>query len=462
MAVGTVVLARLLTPEDYGLVAMVAAVTSFVAGFKDLGLAASTVQRAEINHQQTSTLFWVNVAFGFVLSVVVSAAAPALAAFYREPRVLWLTVFMASTFLISSIGTQHHSLLRRQLRFGEVAGIEFGAALIAVIVAIVAALNGAAYWSLALMYGVAQLGTTAGVWLRCKWVPGYPSGAAGVRDMLAIGGYLTGFNIVNSFLRAFDRMLIGYTASAAPLGLYSRASFLVSIPMERLTAAASAVAIPVFSRLQGDPERYRAFVHTAIMLFGAVAIPFGCFAFAAADSTVLALLGAKWIGAAPIVRALSPLAIFATLETSALWVSSSTGHTQRPFAVGIALALASVGAMIVGLRWGVIGVAIGFSSAYAVVWSAALGFCLQPSPVRVGDVARALWRSGVAAAAGVMATLVAGRLDAVGQSAIVLLARDAIAFFAAYGACWLLLPGGRAKLRELQSLAQAFRPHQSP
>lgn len=450
MSAGTVVLARLLTPEDYGLVTMVTAVIAMVAGFKDLGLASLTVQRPEITHQQTSALFWVNVAFGLFLMVVVSAAAPALAWFYGEPRVLWMTVAMASTFLVSGLAVQHHSLLRRQLRFGEVAGIELCATLLAVSGAIAAAMNGAEYWSLVLMYVLTQVFITAGAWLRCSWRPGRPARAAGVRAMLAYGGYLTGFNIVHSFLRSFDRILIGWAASAGPLGLYSRASFLVGIPTQRLSNAATGVAISVLSRLQHEPERYRAFVLTATLLFGSLAIPLGAFAFAAADSIVLVVLGTQWAAAAPILRALAPTAAFATFETAAMWVSASTGQTRRQFQVGVAAAIGSIAAMIAGLQWGVTGVAVGFSAATAIAWTAGLVYCLQPLSVTIADFLSVLWRPALAAAIAAAVTIGVGAGGFFG-SAVLLLAAQTIAFTAAYAACWLLLPRGRATVKEMLS-----------
>jgi O-antigen/teichoic acid export membrane protein len=457
LAIGTVVLARLLTPKDYGLVAMVTAITSVVAGFKDLGLAASTVQQPEVTHQQTSTLFWVNVAFGLLLTVLISVAAPALAWFYDEPRVSALAVAIASTFLISGLGTQHHSLLRRQLRFTELATIELVATVVAVGVAIGAALNGASYWSLVLLYVLVPVCIAIGAWLRCSWRPGRPARSAAIAGMLSYGGYLTGFNIVNSMLRSFDRILIGLTASAVPLGLYSRASFLVFIPTERLSGAATSVAIPILSRLQDDLPRYRAFVLMATLLYGAIAIPFGWFAFAGADSIVLAVLGEKWMGTSPILRALAPMAVFATLEAAAMWVSASAGHTARQFRVGVWLAIVAGVAMAVGLRWGVIGVATAFSSAYAVSWIAGLRYCLEPSPVNLSDVMRVLWRPMLASIAGVVVMIGGARLGPELGSATLALARDLTLFAVTYGAAWMVIPGGRATIHDMRTLAKALR-----
>jgi uncharacterized membrane protein len=115
--ISTVVLARLLTPADYGLVAMVAAVSGLVQIFADAGLSQATIQRPEVNHRQVSTLFWINVGFSFLLMVVLSALAPALAWFYGEPRVALITLVVAGTFLFGGLTVQHDALLRRQMRF---------------------------------------------------------------------------------------------------------------------------------------------------------------------------------------------------------------------------------------------------------------------------------------------------------------------------------------------------------
>lgn len=457
LSVTTIILARLLTPEDYGLVAMVTAVTSFVAGFKDLGLAASTVQRLEINHAQTSALFWLNVAFGMLFAMVVSASAPGLAWFYQEPRVAWVTVAMASTFIFSGLATQHHSLLRRQLRFGEIAGIEFVATLLAAMAAIVAALRGAEYWSLVLMHALTSLLTMAGVWVRCSWRPGKPARAAGVREMLSYGGYLTGFNIVSSFLRSFDRVLIGWSAAAGPLGLYSRASFLVLIPTVRFSGAATAVALPVLSRLQNDPARYRAFILMATLLFGGVSIPLGFFAFAAADPIVLALLGPQWGGTAPILRALAPIAALAALEAATLWVTASTGNTRRQFMLGVTTTVVAVIAMSVGIRWGVVGVAIGFTIAQTVACTVGLAYCLQPLSFKAADFFVVLWRPAAAAAVAAVVIVVANRTVLADRGAVLILVVDLCAFVVSYGLCWWVLPNGRATIREMMALAGSLR-----
>ncbi|HPT99091.1 MAG TPA: oligosaccharide flippase family protein, partial [Armatimonadota bacterium] len=120
----SMVLARLLAPSDFGLLAMVTAVTGFAAIFRDMGLSMSTVQRQTITHAQVSTLFWINVAVGCGLALVLSAAAPLVAKFYGRPELLTITLAIAPTFVFSSLGIQHGALLRRQMRFAAVASVQ--------------------------------------------------------------------------------------------------------------------------------------------------------------------------------------------------------------------------------------------------------------------------------------------------------------------------------------------------
>src|SRR5262249_18897970 len=148
-SVSTVVLARLLTPVDFGIVAMVTAVTGLGQAFADFGLSEATIQRKEITHNQVSTLFWINVAIGLGLMLVTMGAAPVLAWFYREPRLKDITFLMSLTFLISSLRVQHDALLKRQMRFLSLAVRDVASWGVAVPVAIAMAWRGAGYWALA-------------------------------------------------------------------------------------------------------------------------------------------------------------------------------------------------------------------------------------------------------------------------------------------------------------------------
>ena len=174
-------LARLLTPADFGLVAMVTAITGLGQAFADLGLSEATIQHPEISHNQVSTLFWINVAIGLTLTSITAALAPVLAWFYREPRLKDITFLVSLTFLIGGLRVQHDALLRRQMRFSSLAIRDVASYVLAVPVAIIMAWRGAGYWALVALPLILNLTQMALSWLMVRWIPGLPRRDAKVR-----------------------------------------------------------------------------------------------------------------------------------------------------------------------------------------------------------------------------------------------------------------------------------------
>src|SRR5271170_5910836 len=175
-----VVLARLLGPKDYGLVGMVTAFTGVLTWFRDFGLSAAAVQRADITRDQHSTLFWINVLLGALLALVTLAAAPAIAAFYHEPRLLWVAAVLGMAFLFNSVGIQHSALLQREMRFTALSAISALSLIVGTAIAIGAAAIGYGYWALVASSVATPLVASIGFWLATGWVPGMPRRHAGI------------------------------------------------------------------------------------------------------------------------------------------------------------------------------------------------------------------------------------------------------------------------------------------
>src|ERR1700733_14789792 len=209
-SVATVVLARLLTPADFGLVAMVTAITGLAQGFADLGLSEATIQHPEINHNQVSTLFWINVAIGLALTLIAVALAPLLAWFYREPRLRDITFLISLTFLIGGLRVQHDALLRRQMRFSSLAIRDIASYVVAVPVAILLAWRGACYWALVAMPLILNLSQMTLSWLMVRWVPGLPRRDAKVRSLIAFGGNIAASYLIFNLNNNADNVLIGW------------------------------------------------------------------------------------------------------------------------------------------------------------------------------------------------------------------------------------------------------------
>src|SRR5206468_3839477 len=178
------VLARLLSPQDFGLQGMVVVVTGFLGLFRDAGLGMATIQRLEVTHEQTSTLFWINVAVGALLATLCGLLAPVIVTFYHEPRLYWVAVVSGMTFMFNGLAAQHSALLQRAMRFVTQAKIGVLSLMVASATGIVMALLGCRYWSLVGMALAGSIVSTAGVLLAVPWFPGPPRRRSGIRSML--------------------------------------------------------------------------------------------------------------------------------------------------------------------------------------------------------------------------------------------------------------------------------------
>ena len=230
----TVVIARLLTPQDYGLVAMASVVIKFTNRFQNFGLSAAIVQKSQINHQQISTLFWINTAISTVIGAFIAVLSPAIAGFYQEPRLVNIMLVLSVVFIFSGLSIQHRALLQRQMRFTSIAWIELISMFSGVMAGMIAALLNAGYWALIILQVAMAVSYNLGIWLSCSWRPGLPVWNSGVGSLLAFGGNLTAFNLVNYFSRNLDNILIGRYWGSQELGLYAKAYQLLLLPIQQI------------------------------------------------------------------------------------------------------------------------------------------------------------------------------------------------------------------------------------
>jgi len=381
----TVILARLLTPADFGLIAMVMAVTGFIMVFKDLGLSMATVQRAEINYDQVSTLFWVNVAISIILMLVTLSLAPAVAWFYNDSRLIAITSTLSIAFIFGGLTVQHQALLRRQMRLAAVAIIDVAAMAAGILTAVFCAWVGFGYWALVWMQ-VATAGVNAvGVWIANGWRPGWPVRHSGVRAMLRFGGYLTGFSFVNYFARNLDNVLIGYFCGAQPLGLYSKSYSLLLLPIGQIVAPMTSVAVPALSKLQHEPESYRRYYLKALGLIAYFTFPLVTAIAVLSTELVNLFLGAQWLDAVPIFTILAVAALFQPVGSTVGWIYVSLGQTRRMFVWICIAAPLIVLSFLIGLRWGPVGVASCYAICNIVLFYPQFAFALKFSPIRVRD-----------------------------------------------------------------------------
>lgn len=453
----TAVLARLLTPADFGLVAMVAAFTGFVGLFKDLGLSMATVQRVEITSEQVSTLFWANVVVSIILAAVGMALAPAVTWFYGEPRLGLVTIAISATFIFGGLAAQHTALLQRRLRFASLALIDVVSMLCGVGIGVLLALLGAKYWALIAMTAAQSFLAALGAWIASGWRPGMARRGSGILPMLKFGGNLTGFNSLNYFTRNLDNILIGSVLGSMQLGIYSKAYNLLTVPISQINAPLAAVAMPTLCRLQHNPAQFRRYYLRAVEMIAFFGMPLVAYAFVHANDLIRVLLGAQWMGAVPVFRWLAPAAFIGTLNVAPGWLCGSLGRTNRQFRWAILSTPVMVAAFVVGLRWGAVGVAAAFSISWCGLFFALLAYSCKGSPVRLRDIMVRVWRPALAAIGAAATTTILSPLAAsCGNAAVRASIGMCFYAFSFLGIC-MFLPNGRRALNDLVSIVARHR-----
>ena len=361
------VLARLLVPRDFGLVAMVTTVMGFLRIFQDAGLSTATGKRQEITHAQVSNLFWVNVALGGIITLFVAALAPAVAWFYREPRLIGITLVLSITFVLASSAVQHTALLNRQMRFSVIAMIDVVSLVAGYLTGIGMALSKCGYWALV---GASVTQATikfALTWSISRWRPRLPSRNTHTWHLLTFGANITAGSLMYSLARGADNLLIGRFFGAAAVGLYTRGSMLLLRPLEQLMIPIYTVLVPTLSRMQGQPDRYR---RTFLQAFEAIALmsflSAGLF-LALSYPLTLAVLGPKWEAAAVIFASFTFAGLAYPLTYASTWLFGSQGRGKDWVVSSSIVSSVTLCSFLAGLPFGPTGVAISYSAACGLI-----------------------------------------------------------------------------------------------
>ncbi|MEC3879894.1 lipopolysaccharide biosynthesis protein [Parapedobacter sp. 10938] len=379
----TSVMARLIVPESFGLVAMVTAFTGFVLIFKDLGLTSAVVQRSVISQKQISTLFWLNLGISLAISLIIAATGPFLVSFYNEPRLFHITLALAGTVFLTGSVLQHGALMKRQMRFKRISAIHVAATATSITVGIVMALLNFDYWAVIGITAAYSVSYTAMLWLLCDWRPSFYFQFDRVKNMVRFGAGVTGFDIVNYFSRNADNMLIGRYFGSAALGLYSKSYQLLMLPITQLRDPLNTVAFPALSSLKNQYVKYREFYARYNFILAFFSMPLVMFLVVFSKEVVLLVLGAQWLEASRIFQLLAVTSLIQPVAGTKGVVMITMGQTKRYFAWGGINAVATVCAFLIGMNWGVDGMVIAYALVNYTILVPSLFFCFKGTPISV-------------------------------------------------------------------------------
>ena len=442
----TVVLARLLSPDDFGVVAIATVVTGFVMLFSDLGTATAVIQKKDHTPAFLSSVFWVNAAFGVVVMLFVVAVSPLISWLYGEPRLTGVLIALSFSFPVAGVVAMQRALLEKAMRFDLLARIEMLSTAIGGAIGIAAALAGGGAWALVVQTVTSVLAMAVLLWAYSDWRPRLQARLAEIRSIAGFSGYLTGFNVVNYFARNADYMLIGWFLGSEDLGYYTMAYRILLFPLQNLTAVINRVALPAFSRIQEDEARFRRAYLTSIGGISSVSFPLMAGIFTIPRPFVETLLGERWLPMLPILMILAPVGLVQSIVATAGSVYIARNQTAALFRWGLLSSLVVIAAFIIGLSWGVVGVAACYAIASLALAYPAMAIPLRLIGLKVKDSAAVLWAPFVSALSMALVVFILTEAASAVLPPWQLLVVDAAAGTAAYLLLSLLINGEQLRM----------------
>ncbi|MES2742455.1 MAG: lipopolysaccharide biosynthesis protein [Pseudomonadota bacterium] len=401
--VSMAVLARLLPPASYGLMAMAMTVTNLAFLFRDLGTSAAIIQRQHLSEALTCTLYWLHIAFALALALLLTALAWPVARAYGQEQLGPIITALAWTFPISSLGAVQRALLERASQFRQLARIEAVSAGGGLLAALLVASHGGGVWSLVWQMLCAAALTSLQACLASPW---RPRARWAPRELRAVFGFSADFSLFQLLVyleRNADSMIIGKLLGSAALGVYAMAYKVMLFPLQNITGVATRALLPAMSRGQDDPRRLGELYLRATQTIAIVTAPLMAGLFFLREPFVLLVFGPRWLAVADLLQWLAVVGLLQSITDSTGAVFLALGKTRMLLGLGLLGATLQVSAFVVGVRWGIEGVAAAYCAANAINLVPALLLALKLLHIAPGRAARTLGKP--LAAAGFMLLL---------------------------------------------------------
>ncbi|MDR7017298.1 MOP flippase family protein [Acinetobacter sp. 3657] len=451
-----VILSRLLLPSDFGLIAMVMAITAFMGIFRDMGLSTAVIQKKDLTYDQINMLFWLNTAVGLLLTILTVLLAPLIAGFYAREELKPVIMLLAMTFFIASVGAQHSALLQRDLNLKPKVIADIVGAVFTLIVSIVLAMLGYGFWSLAWGTVIGALATTLLYFKGSAFTPSKPKAAQGVRQLIHFGANVTLFEMLNYFHRNLDSVLIGKFWGAVAVGLYSRAYQMMMLPIASLRQPINAIAFPVLSRLQDDPIEFKKYYEKIATLLAFLSMPLMAFLVVNAQEVVEVTLGKGWEGVVPIFTLLGITGFIQAVASLRGLVLLSLGHSKRYILWGAFNAIFVSLGFVVGVQWGAEGVATAYAIVNYAILYPSLWYFFKNTPLKPRDFFTPLKLPIVASLSAALGSYVINLFINL-SFPILNLIISALIYFIIFIVVVIIMPDGLKTLRDFRKLLRVIR-----
>lgn len=456
--VATVTLGRLLTPKDFGLVAMVIAFSYLLANGPANGFIDALLVRQELTHKLASTMFWLNLALVLLLTLLFALSGPLLVMFYKEPLVAHVAIGMSATIFFTGMPIIHSALLRKAMRFTALAKNDIVSRAVGVLASIGFALAGWGYWALVMGACAQALSTGIGVFILCPWWPGRPQKGSGAIGTSIFASHILGRYTFNYFARNSDNLLVGWRFGANALGFYKKAYDLFALSAAQLVASTSNVAVSALSRVRDDRKQYFRYLVSAIGVMAFLGMGLAGDLTLIGKDVIRVLLGPKWGVTGTMFTYFAPGIGVMIVYYIHGWIHVSIGRADRWFLWGIFEWVVTFSLFLLAMHWGPQGIAIAWCVSYWVLILPAMAYAGKPIGFGAVAVIGAVWRYTLASFVAALAVFAATahisflhNLAGTGGAAIRIAIVTAL-FTALYLVLIVALHGGTAPLRKIVRL----------
>jgi O-antigen/teichoic acid export membrane protein len=355
-----IILARLLPPETFGLVAMIFAFTSIIGALQHFGLANSIVQSKEVNEERLSSVFWFNVGTGFFLWFLFLILAYPIAVFYQKPLLKPLIYVSSLDFIVSSFTIIPNAILQKNLEFKKLAFANVLAIIIPGVLSILLAIMGFGVWSLVLRSIIASVLSAGIFFYQLKWRPQFRFNFPEIKGLLKFGLNDTANSLLFSFTNQIDSLLVGKQLGSELLGIYNKAFAFLMFPIQQIRGQILNVIFPIFSLLQDEGSKIKQGSLTIFSVMGLLLFPMMLGLYAVTEEFVLVVLGKEWLAMIPMMKIFCITALFEGIKISGV-IILAVGRTDSLFKLSLFTKPITIALIVIGLKWGLNGLAIGVS-----------------------------------------------------------------------------------------------------
>lgn len=355
----TIILARLLSPKEFGLVAMVLVLSDFSNVILSYGFGQALIQKKKVSNIDYSSVFWLNIVFGLVLSFIFFFLAPLIADLYNEPRLYLMTQILCWTYLIASFNIVPQIIFTKKLDFKSLAKIRVSSVVIAGIGGITIAYFGGGVWSLVFIEIVRTLIITILSWTIGKWYPSFKFSGKSIKSIFAFSMNILGNETISYWMDNFDKMIIGKALGDYVLGLYRQAFSFMMLPVNNIARVANSVLFPAFSKEQDNIGYIQNSFFKVFNLVSLIIYPMMIVLFVTSQSFVKIVLGDAWLEMSFVLRVFAIVGIFYTMAELLYSYYLSLNKVGLLFRINTILRILTIVSILVGLNWGINGVTIG-------------------------------------------------------------------------------------------------------